>query len=209
MTHVLFALRQSPAAVAMLAAFALASCGPSGSEPKSGGAQSSCATRAYDHIGGPFSLIDHTGKPVTQDDYKGQESLVYFGFTNCPDVCPFALQTIGAAMDLLPDNVEKPRTLLISVDSEQDTPEVMAAYIRSNTFPEDIVGLTGADADIKAAANAFMSSYKRIDTPDTTLGYTMDHTSILFLMDKDWKLKTFFTSEASAQTIATCIAQLQ
>ena len=194
----------------LTAAIMISACdpAPSSENNSSGGNTASCSTRAYDTIGGPFNLIDHTGQTVTQDDFKGRETLVYFGFTNCPDVCPMAMQTVGAAMDLLPENFSAPRTMLISVDPEQDTPDVMAAYIESNRFPKDIVGLTGAPENVKSASDAFRAYYKRIDAPDSAAGYTMDHTSILYLMDKNWKLKTFFTSEATPQNIATCLQEL-
>ena len=185
----------------------LVSCG-SETSPVSGGDLAGCATRAYDTIGGPISLTDHTGNAVSEADFKGQDSLIYFGFTYCPDVCPMTLMTTGAALEKLPETANKPRTILISVDPERDTPEQMALYIDSNGFPEDMVGLTGTPAQIKAAADAFKTSYKRIDLPDSAAGYTMDHLSILYLMDEDWKLKTFFTSEATPDDIAECITAL-
>lgn len=197
---------------ALAVTFLLSACGPNNDTSTAGagtsGGASSCASRAYDNIGGPIALTDHTGSRVTQDTFKGRETLVYFGFTNCPDVCPFTLSVVGSAMDQLPEGVEKPRTLLISVDPEQDTPEALAQYVESNGFPKDLIGLTGTPEEIKSAADAFMTSYKKIETPDSSLGYTMDHLSILYLMDKDWKLKTFFTSEATPDEVAGCIAEL-
>ena len=195
-----------------LVAAALSACNQSNersSGPTSGGDVAGCSTRAYDNIGGPISLIDHTGTRVTEEDFKGQETLVYFGFTYCPDVCPISLTQVGAAIDLLPDGVQAPRTMLISVDPERDTPAAMAAYIESNGFPEDIVGLTGTLEEIEAAASEFKSSFRRIEMPDSAAGYTMDHMSILYLMDKDWRLKTFFaTSATSPREMADCIAAL-
>lgn len=196
----------------LAATFLLGACGPQNetqtSSAGSSGGTSACASRAYENIGGPISLTDHTGKKVTEADYLGQDSLVYFGFTNCPDVCPFTLSVIGSAMELLPEGAEKPRTLLISVDPEQDTPDALAQYVESNGFPDDLIGLTGSPDEIKTVADGFKTSYKKIETPDSTLGYTMDHLSILYLMDKDWKLKTFFTSEATPQDVAGCITEL-
>ena len=197
----------------LTSAFAIAlcvsACGPRSNESQAAsGGSSSCSSRAYENIGGPFSLIDHNGIAVTEENYKGKDSLVYFGFTNCPDVCPFSLSVAGAAMDLLPDGMEQPRTLLISVDPEQDTPETLALYVKSNGFPEDMIGLTGTEEAIKSVADGFKTSYKRIEDPDSTLGYTMDHLSILYLMDKDWKLKTFFTSQDTPADVAKCIAEL-
>ncbi len=192
-----------PIVSAIAVSIVLSGCSP---DVVSGGG-SGCATRAYAEIGGPISLVDHTGKRVTEADFKGRESLVYFGFTNCPDVCPLAMQKAAMAMELMPAGKSKPRTVLISVDPDQDTPEVMAAYIAINGFPDDMIGLTGAPEDIRAAADAFMSDYRRVEQPESTLGYTMDHTSILYLMDKDWKLKTFFT-QSTPEEMATCMVEL-
>ncbi|ACT60695.1 electron transport protein SCO1/SenC [Hirschia baltica ATCC 49814] len=203
-------MKKSLLTSALAVTLLVSACGPNNNSSSAGssGGGSTCASRAYENIGGPISLVDHTGAPVTQEDYKGKETLVYFGFTNCPDVCPFTLSVVGAAMDLLPADVEKPRTLLISVDPEQDTPEALAQYVESNGFPDELIGLTGTPEAIKAAADEFKTSYKRIDAPDSTMGYTMDHLSILYLMDKDWKLKTFFTSEAAPKDVAGCITEL-
>lgn len=197
----------------LLAALVMTACDSSGgsssdSEAIAGGDIAGCATRAYGNIGGPISLINQDGERVTQKDFKGRESLVYFGFTHCPDVCPTALTVAGAALDMLPDDVEKPRTILISVDPERDTPELLASYVESNGFPEDMTGLTGSNADIEAAATSFRTYYKRVDMPDSAAGYTMDHLSILYLMDKDWKLKTFFPGSTTPAQIAECITQL-
>lgn len=178
------------------------------SAPASQPVAAACTSRAYDNIGGPISMTDHTGARVTEEAYKGKKSLVYFGFTNCPDVCPFTLQTVAAAMDLMPENIEKPRTILISVDPEADTPEALSLYIDSNGFPDDMVGLTGTPDEIRSAADNFKTTYNRIEDPSSTAGYTMDHVSILFLMSEDWKLETFFTSSSTPQDIASCLAAL-
>ena len=137
----------------------LAACSPAEAPPagaakpaaRSGGAQADCTSRAYPEIGGPISLIDHTGKRVTEADFQGRPALVYFGFTYCPDVCPMALTTLAAAYRKLPEGKTIPQTLLISVDPERDTPEALATYVSSKAFPEGLVGLTGTDAEIRAA----------------------------------------------------------
>lgn len=195
---------------ALSVALLTSACGqaPSSTAANTTGGNSSCSSRAYDNIGGPFTLTDHTGAEVTQESFKGRETLVYFGFTNCPDVCPFTLSVVGAAMDLLPEGAEKPQTVLISVDHEQDTPEILSQYVESNGFPEDMIGLTGTPEQLQSVADGFKTSFKRVDMPDSTLGYTMDHLSILYLMDKDWKLKTFFTSDATPEKVSNCISEL-
>ncbi|MEM8920480.1 MAG: SCO family protein [Pseudomonadota bacterium] len=194
-------------AATLIVAFSLVACS-SETSPAAQNVQAGCATRSYAEIGGPFELVDHRGEAVTQAAYSDKDALVYFGFTYCPDVCPFTLYGVGRALEQLPDGVEPPRTLLVSVDPERDTPEAMAAYIKSSGFPEDIAGLTGEDEAIKAMATSFAASYSRIEDPDSTAGYTMDHTSILYLMDKDWKLKTFFTHDATPDAIASCLIEL-
>ncbi|MEO1475888.1 MAG: SCO family protein [Pseudomonadota bacterium] len=146
-------------------------------EPAGGGASASCSTRAYAEIGGPISLIDQSGKAVTEADFKGRHSLVYFGFTYCPDICPASLVTIDQALEKLPEEIEPPRTILVSIDPERDTPEAMTDYIFIDAFPEDIVGLTGSLEDVKAAADAFKTGYQRVEIPDSAAEYTMDHTS--------------------------------
>lgn len=175
--------------------------------PSASGAAASCATRAYAEIGGPVALMDSTGQAVTEADFLGRPSLVYFGFTYCPDICPATLVTIDRALAALPEGTERPRTILISIDPERDTPEAMASYIASDAFPDDLVGLTGSPEAVKAAADTFRTGYQRIETPESLAEYTMDHTSIVYLMDADWKLKTFFTHEATPEDMSACLAE--
>ncbi|MEZ5945545.1 MAG: SCO family protein [Hyphomonas sp.] len=187
----------------------LAACGgPSGREaPDHGGAVAGCMTRAYPEIGGPISLVNQAGERVTEETYKGHPTLIYFGFTYCPDVCPTTLVTVKRAYDRLPDGVDPPQTLLISVDPERDTPEALAQYVASKAFPANLQGLTGTPEEVRAAADAFLADYSRIDQPESQSEYSMDHTSLLYLMDKDWKLMTFFTHEDTDETIASCLAE--
>lgn len=193
----------------------LAACGGPSDAPASGSAKgaisgmsSGCTTRAYPEIGGPISLIDHTGARVTEENYKGAPTVIYFGFTYCPDVCPAALSTLGAAYRRLPEGEVMPQTLLISVDPQRDTPEALASYVATPAFPPGLVGLTGSEAEIRAAADAFKADYARIDQPESLAEYTMDHTNLIYVMDEDWKLKTFFTHEDTPETISACLAEL-
>ena len=171
-------------------------------------ASASCATRTYAEIGGPFELVGPSGETVTEADLKGRDSLVFFGFTYCPDVCPMALFTLGQAIDQLPEGVPAPRTVLITVDPERDTPEVLATYLSDPSFPQDSLGLTGSSEAIRAVANAFKADYRRVNDDSSAAGYTMDHTSIIYLMDENWELKSFFTHEDSPVTISNCLADL-
>ncbi len=152
-------------------------------------------------------MIDQTGTHVTEDDFKGKPSLIYFGFTYCPDVCPTTLVTIDRALARMPDNVQKPRTILISIDPERDTSDALATYIATDAFPDDMVGLTGTPEEIKEAADVFKTGYVRVDEPESMAEYTMDHTSIVYLMDANWQLKTFFTHETTDESMATCLVE--
>lgn len=187
----------------------IAACsGPSPESPTAGGATAGCMTRAYDSIGGPFELTAHTGERVTEQAFMGAPTLVYFGFTYCPDVCPGTLVAIERAYQSLPDGVTPPQTILVSVDPERDTPEALAQYVSTAAFPDNLVGLTGTEAEVRAAADAFIAQYERIETPESLAEYTMDHTSLLYLMDADWSLKTFFSeADLRPDDLATCLRQ--
>jgi len=201
----------------VFASAALAACSPVGeagdpatapAAAQSGGLQSGCLSRAYPEIGGPISLLSSTGARVTEADFKGRPTLIYFGFTYCPDVCPLTLTTVAAAYRKLPEGTERPQTLLISVDPERDTPEALAIYVANKAFPEGLQGLTGTEAEIRAAADAFKADYSRVEQPGSLAEYTMDHTSLLYLMDENWQLKTFFTHQDTPDTIAECLQEV-
>jgi len=191
----------------MFSLFGLAACGNSGG-PAPPEADTACFSRASDRIGGPISLTAHTGARMTQDNFRGRKTLVFFGFTYCPDICPNTLYALGSALAMLPNSVERPMTALISVDPGRDTPEALASYIASNGFPADIVGLTGTEDELSAAASAFAASFETVDDPESAAGYLVNHTTIIYLMDEDWKLETFFTPETRPEEIARCIEAL-
>ena len=195
---------------ALLAALLAAACSPTDGKTNgatAGGSAAGCMSRAYPNIGGPISLVNQDGEAVTEETYKGHPTLIYFGFTYCPDVCPMTLVTVKRAYDRLPEGVEPPQTLLISIDPERDTPEQLAKYVSTKAFPENLQGLTGTEDQVRAAAEEFLADYSRVEEPGSEGDYTMDHTSLLYLMDKDWKLKTFFTHEDTPDMIASCLAE--
>src|SRR4051794_23249211 len=104
-------------------------------------------------VGGPFTLTDQTGKRVTDQDFRGKFLLVFFGFTNCPDVCPTALQVMAAALDKLGRNAERVAPVFISIDPEHNKPAVLASYVAS--FHPRLVGLTGSQAEIDAVTKSY------------------------------------------------------
>ena len=131
-------------------------------------------------IGGPFSLIDQHGKPVSEKSYAGKFKLIYFGYTFCPDVCPTELQVISAALDILGDKAAPIQPIFITVDPARDTVAIMAEYV--SNFHESFVGLTGTPEQVAAAAKAYRVYFSKAKTEDDD-SYLMDHSSIIYLMD--------------------------
>jgi protein SCO1 len=135
-------------------------------------------------IGGDFKLVDQDGKPVDQRLLKGKWSAVFFGFTYCPDVCPTTLQTLGAAVDQLGPKGKDLQIIFISVDPERDTAPKLKAYLASPGFPKGIIGLTGTPDQVKAAAKAYRAYFEKDGTGES---YLVNHTSLIYLMNRDGK----------------------
>lgn len=136
-------------------------------------------------IGGPFSLVDHQGRPVTEADFRGKPLLVFFGFTNCPEVCPTTLFETSNRLAKLGAEADKLQVLFISVDPERDTPQQLALYLQS--FDKRIVGLTGTVEQVDAAVRVFKAYAKKVPTD---AGYTMDHSSSVYVMDAKGGFRT-------------------
>ncbi|MBP7339905.1 SCO family protein [Niveispirillum sp.] len=136
-------------------------------------------------IGGPFSLTDHTGQAVTQDILKGKLSLVYFGYSFCPDICPTDLQLIAQALDQLsPEELADTQALFVTIDPERDTVTQMADYVA--LFHPSIRGLTGTPDQIAGAARSYRAYYKKISAEEAgTVDYLMDHSAFIYLMNRD------------------------
>lgn len=152
-------------------------------------------------VGGPFALVDAQGRAVTDADFRGRLMLVFFGFTYCPDVCPTALTSIAQALDRLGPDADKVVPVFITVDPERDTPEQLKEYVRH--FHPRLIGLTGTPGQIAAAAKAYRVYYAKARPqgmpPDD---YTMDHTSITYLMGRDGKFLAHFSHGAEPEAIA-------
>ena len=156
-------------------------------------------------IGGPFALTDHNGRRVSEADFHGRHMLVFFGFTHCPDVCPSALQVASAAIDKLGARAAGLTPVFISLDPERDTPAQMKSYVSS--FHKSFVGLTGSPEEVAAVAKAYRVYFARTKDPKSTAGYTIDHTSIIYLMGPDGTFLTHFTHATPVDTIATALAK--
>lgn len=152
-------------------------------------------------IGGPFTLTDHTGRTVTDTDFRGKYLLVYFGYTFCPDVCPTELGTMARVMDLLGRQADKVQPLFISVDPERDTVAQLKDYVA--LFHPRLVGLTGTPEQVQATAKAYRIYYKKAPQPNAKPDeYLMDHSSFLYLMGPDGRFLGVYPANTSADRVA-------
>jgi protein SCO1/2 len=154
-------------------------------------------------IGGPFSLTDQNGQPFSDKDLKGKPFLVFFGFTHCPDVCPTTLFEISEILRNLGPAADRTAALFISVDPERDTPAAMKDYLAN--FDPHLRGLTGDAGALAAVAKAYRVYYKKVPTDGGD--YTMDHTAIVYLMDKDGRFVAPFNMRRSADAAAADLRQ--
>jgi protein SCO1 len=132
-------------------------------------------------IGGPFRLVDQDGRAFTEQDMKGKPFLVFFGFTHCPDICPTTLFDMSEVLRSMGADADKVGAIYITVDPERDTSALMKDYL--SNFDPHLRGLTGDPAAIAAVAKEYRVYYKKV--PLESGDYTMDHTAIVYLMDKD------------------------
>lgn len=153
-------------------------------------------------VGGPFALVDHTGRPRTEADFRGRFLLVYFGFTACPDICPTDLYEIGRAIERLGPAGETVQPLFITLDPKRDTPEHLAGYVP--LFHERLVGLTGSAAAIQAAAEAYKVYYRQVPREGGS-DYTIDHSGFVYLMDRDGRYLGFLPPGTPADRIAQAL----
>ncbi|MDB5740472.1 MAG: hypothetical protein JWP16_1512 [Alphaproteobacteria bacterium] len=152
-------------------------------------------------VGGPFQLVDQTGAPRTDKDFRGRFMLIYFGYSFCPDVCPTTLAVMAQALEKLGDKRVVP--VFITIDPERDTPRVLADYMKA--FGPNFVGLTGSTDAIKAAEKEYRvyAVKKAIDPGNPKRGYGMDHSSVLYLMGPDGRMISFYDEAISPDDLAT------
>ncbi len=153
-------------------------------------------------IGGPFELVDHKGRAVRDQDYRGRHMLVMFGYTTCPDVCPTELQLITEVMELLGPAAAKVQPLMVTIDPERDTVEILADYI--GNFHPSIIGLTGNLDRIRAAAKAYRVYFAK-GAVDEDGEYFMDHSSFIYLMGRDGKYLSHFAHSTAPDDMAARI----
>ncbi|WP_413991921.1 SCO family protein [Labrys okinawensis] len=138
-------------------------------------------------VGGPFQLVDADGLPFTFKDIQGKPSLVYFGFTHCPDICPTTLFLMSQVLDRLGPDASRINALFITVDPDRDTPDQMKSYLTA--YPP-VRGLTGDRAHLAVAWDIY--GIEAVVVPTTSSNYNMDHTSDVFLLDQSGRFRSTF-----------------
>lgn len=157
-------------------------------------------------VGGPFSLIDGDGKPVTDQTWRGRYMLVYFGYTYCPDVCPTTLTNVAAALDKLGPKADQIQPLFITVDPKRDTPAVVKQFAAA--FSPRLIGLTGTPQQIAEAAKAYRVYYAEHRTGPGPDDYSMDHSSVLYLMGPDGRFIAPVRADQDGAEIAAALTKL-
>ena len=165
-----------------------------------------CILEGANEVGGSIQLVDANGAAVTEADFAGEPAIVYFGFTHCPDICPTTMYALAEAL-ALPGGYDV-QPVLITVDPERDTPEVMGAYARTEGFPAGLAALSGASEQIAAAKSAFRVYSARAAIEGAAADvYNVDHTSLAYVMDGQWRTRAIIrTTGATPEQFAQCIA---
>lgn len=155
-------------------------------------------------FGAPFTLVDQNGAPITEAAFRAQPSVVFFGFTHCPEVCPTTLFELSGWLKTLGDDGKNLHAYFVSIDPARDTPEVMKAYV--SNFSDRITGISGDPDKVYAMAKSFGIYWKKVDTGDGD--YTMDHTASIYLLDRDARLTGTVDYKETQETALAKIRRL-
>ncbi len=157
-------------------------------------------------IGGPFALIDHNGKLVTDEDFDDLFKLIYFGYTYSPNICASTLSAMSEALEILGDDGDRVVPLFITVDPERDSPEHLKMYLEH--FHPRFVGLNGSSDAIAQTAKKFHVHFAKVENLGADADdYEIDHTSIVYLMGPDGDFRAHFTDGATPEAIAKRIRE--
>ena len=155
-------------------------------------------------IGGPFELVNQDGQAVDETILNGKWSLVFFGFTYCPDYCPTTLNGLAATQAQLGDEAKDLQILFVSIDPERDTPAAMKTYLSLDGYPKGVIGLTGTPAQVKTAADAYRVVYQKVGAGED---YTMNHSTLVYLMGPDGKFRVPLQHDLGPERTAQIIRQ--
>ncbi|MEL7544388.1 MAG: SCO family protein [Pseudomonadota bacterium] len=166
-----------------------------------GGITSSGATKTTGKalIGGPFEMVSHEGNEVTHEELLGRHTLMFFGFTHCPDICPASLQVTSEALELLGDTAKSVQPVFVTVDPARDTPQVLKSYLED--FDDRILGLTGTQEQTNTIAKAYRIYHARVADPNSEGGYTVDHSAYLYLMSPEGEYIKHFQPAVQAEEL--------
>ncbi|KLE34694.1 SCO family protein [Aurantiacibacter luteus] len=189
-------IRFAPLALALAASLSLAAC--------DGGGATADAPLYGSALTGAYTLSDTRGRPVSNTDFAGKYQLVYFGYTYCPNVCPFDMQRMMRGYDLFaeehPDLAADVQPIFVTVDPERDTPEKIAEY--TNAFSDRLIGLRGTPEQTEAAAAAFFFTHQKIDPVVEGGDYDIQHPSIGYLVDREGQPMALVPVEQSPEAVA-------
>lgn len=157
-------------------------------------------------IGGPFELTATTGERITADALIDGPTLIYFGYTFCPDVCPVDVQKIAQATDILAEDGIELTPVFITIDPERDTPAELAEW--SEAVHPDLVALSGSAEDIRAAADAYKVYYQKVEPEGSAAGYLMNHTTYFYLMTPAEGLTAMFRHDVTPEGLASDIERV-
>lgn len=198
-----------------LALFTAAACGgDSDASPSSSGGSSHAAPGAgfAAHVYDPprevadFTLTDQDGDPFRFSDTNGTVRLLYFGYTNCPDICPTTLLTWKRVREELGDRADDVTFIMVTVDPEQDTPDVLKRYVKA--FHPSFIGLTGAMEELTPVWAAFGVQVQKEPMPESAAGYSVGHTASVFAVDPEGRLRLKFPFGATPEQIASDVRRL-
>ena len=169
---------------------------------RDGAVPSMATSTGQPSVGGPFQLVDQDGRTVDQTMLDGKWSLVFFGFTYCPDFCPTTLTALEATKRQLGDRAKDVQIVFITVDPERDTPQALKDYLSSDGFPQGVIGLTGTPEQVKAAADVYRAYYQKVGEGE---GYTMNHSLTVYLMGPDGRFRSALAHDLGPQRSAQVI----
>lgn len=154
-------------------------------------------------IGGEFSVLNHNGEPVTANILKGKYSLIFFGFTHCPDICPTSMLVLNDVYDSLTEKQQSQvQVILASIDPERDTPAVMKDYVK--TFNDNFIGFTGSAQQMKDMAKKYLVYHVKKE-PDESGAYSMDHSGFIYFMGPDGRYVKHFSHKDKAEDILKAV----
>ena len=154
-------------------------------------------------VGGPFTLLDHTGKKRSLDEFKGKVVLIYFGYMFCPDICPTDLSNLAALLKRLGKDGDQVQAIFITLDPARDTPELIGKYVQH--FDKRILGLRGTEQQTKQVATQYKTFYEKVSLKGNQ--YVIDHTAFTYIVNRAGKYLAFFPPGTSPERMEVMVRE--